>query len=138
MIFCFGLSHATAPVELRERVAVPAKEVPEAVQQLTALAGVGEAVVVSTCNRVEIYATANSTEAVVSVQEWIRQRFGLTDIAAFFHHLSNDAARHLFSVVSGLESMVLGETEIFGQVKDAYAAAKDAGGTARILNKLFQ
>ena len=138
MIFCFGLSHATAPVELRERVAVPSKDVPAAVQELKGLTGVAEAVVVSTCNRVEIYATAHSTEAVVSVQEWIRQRFGLTDVSAFFHHLSADAARHLFSVVSGLESMVLGETEIFGQVKDAYAAAKDAGGTARVLNKLFQ
>lgn len=138
MIFCFGLSHATAPVELRERVAVPAREVPEAVQQLTALAGVGEAVVVSTCNRVEIYATASRPEAVVSVENWLRERFGIADISPFFHHLSNNAARHLFSVVSGLESMVLGETEIFGQVKDAYAAAKDAGGTARTLNKLFQ
>ena len=79
MIFCFGLSHATAPVELRERVAVAAKEVPEAVKELTALAGVGEAVVVSTCNRVEIYATASHPEAVVSVENWLRQRFGIAD-----------------------------------------------------------
>jgi len=138
MIFCFGLSHATAPVELRERVAVPTKEVPGAVQELTALEGVSEAVVVSTCNRVEIYATAAAPAAVASVEDWLRRRFGIPDISAFFHHLRGDAARHLFSVVSGLESMVLGETEIFGQVKDAYAAAKDAGGTARTLNKLFQ
>jgi len=138
MIFCFGLSHATAPVELRERVAVPAKEQPEAVQALTALEGVDEAVVVSTCNRMEIYGTAAGPEAVARVERWLREKFQITDTAPFFHHLRDDAARHLFSVVSGLESMVLGETEIFGQVKDAYAAAKEAGGTARALNKLFQ
>jgi glutamyl-tRNA reductase len=138
MIFCFGLSHATAPVELRERVAVPAKEQPEAVQQLTALEGVGEAVVLSTCNRMEIYANGDGPEAVEQVERWLRRRFQITDTAPFFHHLQNHAVQHLFSVASGLESMVLGETEIFGQVKDAYAAAKEAGGTARVLNKLFQ
>ena len=138
MIFCFGLSHATAPVELRERLAVPAKEIPAAVQQLTALDAVGEAVVLSTCNRMEIYAAATGPDAVAQVEAWLRSRFEIADTAPFFHHLRDDAARHLFSVVSGLESMVLGETEIFGQVKDAYAAAKDAGGTARTLNKLFQ
>jgi glutamyl-tRNA reductase len=138
MIFCFGLSHATAPVELRERVAVAAKDVPEAVQELTKVEGVGEAVLLSTCNRMEIYATATTPEAVTGVESWLRQRFAIADISPFFHYLRMDAARHLFSVVSGLESMVLGETEIFGQVKDAYAAAKDAGSTARVLNKLFQ
>jgi len=138
MIFCFGLSHATAPVELRERVAVPAKEVPEAVRQLTALDGVSEAVLLSTCNRMEIYGTAATPEAVAGVDAWLRRRFEIADTSPFFQHHREDATRHLFSVVSGLESMVLGETEIFGQVKDAYAAAKEAGGTARVLNKLFQ
>ncbi len=138
MIFCFGLSHATAPVELRERVAVPVKDQPEAVRELTALEGVGEAVVLSTCNRMEIYGNAAGPEAVEQVERWLRGRFQITDTAPFFHHPGDDAVRHLFAVVSGLESMVLGETEIFGQVKDAYAAAKEAGGTARVLNKLFQ
>src|SRR5687768_14073480 len=64
MIFCFGLSHATAPVELRERVAVGERDVPQSVQQLTALEGVREAVVLSTCNRMEIYAAADSPAAV--------------------------------------------------------------------------
>jgi len=138
MIFCFGLSHATAPVELRERVAVSAKETPLAVQELTALEGVREAVVLSTCNRMEIYAAAESPGAPAQVEAWLRRRFEITDTSPFFRHQQEDAARHLFSVVSGLESMVLGETEIFGQVKDAYAAAHQAGGTARVLNKLFQ
>jgi glutamyl-tRNA reductase len=138
VLLCYGLSHATAPVELRERVAFAAKDVPGAVQQLTALEGIGEAVVVSTCNRMEIYAAAGTPAAVPHVEAWLRERFGLTDTSAFFRHLQEDAARHLFSVVSGLDSMVLGETEIFGQVKDAYAAAQQAGGTSRSLNKLFQ
>ncbi len=138
MIFCFGLSHATAPVELRERVAVPAKEMPRAVLELTALDGVREAVVISTCNRMEIYGTAESPNATAGVEAWLRRRFELADTSPFFRHEREEAARHLFSVVSGLESMVLGETEIFGQVKDAYAAAQQAGGTGRVLNKLFQ
>lgn len=138
MIFCFGLSHATAPVELRERVAVAAREVPEAVHQLTALEGVREAVVISTCNRMEIYAAADSPAGVPQVDSWLRERFGIPDTTSFFRHAREEAARHLFSVVSGLDSMVLGETEIFGQVKAAYAAAQQAGGTSRVLNKLFQ
>jgi glutamyl-tRNA reductase len=138
MIFCFGLSHATAPVELRERVAVAEKDVPRSVQELASLGNVREAVVLSTCNRMEIYAAADSPAAVAEVEGWLRQRFHLADTSVFFRHLREDAARHLFSVVSGLESMVLGETEIFGQVKAAYAAAHQAGGTGRVLNKLFQ
>ncbi len=138
VILCYGLSHATAPVELRERVAFAAKEVPEAVRELTALDGIHEAVVVSTCNRMEIYAVVTGPAAVPDVEAWLRARFNLEDTSPFFLHLQQEGARHLFSVVSGLESMVLGETEIFGQVKDAYAAAQQAGGTSRVLNKLFQ
>jgi glutamyl-tRNA reductase len=138
MIFCFGLSHATAPVELRERVAVAEKDVPRSLQQLTALEGVREAVLLSTCNRMEIYGAADSPAGVAQVESWVRGRFRLADTSPFFRHLRDDAARHLFSVVSGLESMVLGETEIFGQVKSAYAAAHQAGVTSRTLNKLFQ
>src|SRR5687767_5857588 len=77
MIFCFGLSHATAPVVLRERVAVAERDVPQSVQQLTALEGVREAVVLSTCNRMEIYAAADSPAALTKVDAWLRERFGL-------------------------------------------------------------
>lgn len=137
-LLCFGLSHATAPVDIRERVAFASKDVAPAIGQLTTLRGVQEAVVVSTCNRMEIYAAAESATAAGEIDQWLRDRFHLTDTTAFFRHVREDAARHLFSVVSGLESMVLGETEIFGQVKDAYAVAQEAGGTGRVLNKLFQ
>ncbi len=138
VLLCYGLSHATAPVELRERVAVAAKDVPAAVRELTGMEGLQEAVVVSTCNRMEIYASAETPACAGRVEAWMRAHFGLTETSSFFLHQHEQAARHLFSVVSGLDSMVLGETEIFGQVKDAYAAAKDAGGTGRALNKLFQ
>lgn len=138
VLLCFGLSHATAPVEIRERVAFAAKDLPDALGELRALPGVQEAVIVSTCNRMEIYAATEATAAAAEVDGWIRRRFALENTSAFFRHQRDDAARHLFSVVSGLDSMVLGETEIFGQVKDAYAAAQQAGGTGRVLNKLFQ
>lgn len=138
VLLCFGLSHATAPVEIRERVAFAAKDLPDALGELRALPGVQEAVIVSTCNRMEIYAATGATAAAAEVDGWIRRRFALENTSAFFRYQRDDAARHLFSVVSGLDSMVLGETEIFGQVKDAYAAAQQAGGTGRVLNKLFQ
>ena len=136
-VLCIGLSHSNAPVEVRERVAFAAKDLTPAVAELTALEGVAEAVVVSTCNRMEIYA-AGSPAAGRSIEGWLRRRFDVPDDVSFFLHADEDAARHLFAVVSGLDSMVLGETEIFGQVKDAYQAAHGAGGTARLLNKLFQ
>ncbi len=139
MLFCLGLSYARTPVEVRERVAVPGKELPGAVQSLTRLEAIDEAVIVSTCNRMEIYASSPSpATAALQVDTWLRERFNLGREVEFFQHQREDAARHLFAVASGLDSMVLGETEIFGQIKDAYAAAHAAGTTARELNKLFQ
>lgn len=138
-LLCLGLSHSHTPVEVRERVAVAGKDLPEAVRSLTALEGVDEAVIVSTCNRMEIYTTGGSPGAAAAqVDTWLRQRFALESDIQFFQHRREDAVRHLFSVASGLDSMVLGETEIFGQLKNAYACAHTAGTTARLLNKLFQ
>ncbi len=140
-ILCLGLSHRTAPVELRERFAVPESELGPMAEKLARAEGVHEAVVISTCNRVEIYLAAEDRpRGLEAVREFIGARApGATlDDAAFFRHESADSLRHLFRVVSGLESMVLGETEILGQVKKAYAAAQGSGATARYLNKLFQ
>lgn len=139
MLLCLGLSYARTPVEVRERVAVPARDLPDAVKSLTQLPGIDEAVIVSTCNRMEVYAsTPSPAPAAGAVDAWLRQRFDLGPEVAFFQHQRQDAARHLFAVASGLDSMVLGETEIFGQIKDAYAASHAAGTTSRELNKLFQ
>ncbi len=136
-LFCLGLNHQTAPVEIRERLAIRDSELDGVVQALRAHPGVEEAVVLSTCNRVEIYGSADTAERAF---EFLNGKFALDAEVTrdFYRHQQLPAARHLFRVVSGLDSMVLGETEIFGQVKAAYARAKEAGTTSRTLNKLFQ
>ena len=139
MLLCLGLSYARTPVEIRERVAVPGKDLPAAVQSLTGLPDIDEAVIISTCNRMEVYASSSSpATAAGHLDAWMRARFDIPRDVEFFQHTHQDTARHLYAVASGLDSMVLGETEIFGQIKDAYAAAHAAGTTSRELNKLFQ
>jgi glutamyl-tRNA reductase len=104
--------------------------------QIRSQPGIEEVVLVSTCNRVEVYAAGEEPHSVLG---YLDSRFGLgEDAERLYRHAGGQAARHLFRVVSGLDSMVLGETEIFGQVKSAYAAAQGAGATGRTLNKLFQ
>jgi glutamyl-tRNA reductase len=139
-ILCIGLSHKTAPVELRERFAVGDAHLGEMSSLLAHAPGLREAVVISTCNRVEYYAAAEDGAAGLrTVSEFITSKCGITPHAPSFIELnSGEGIRHLFRVVSGLESMVLGETEILGQVKKAYQAAQTAGATSRTLNKLFQ
>jgi glutamyl-tRNA reductase len=139
-ILCIGLSHKTAPVELRERFAIGDAHLGEVSSLLANAPGLREAVVVSTCNRVEYYAAAEDGPAgLKTVSEFIASKCGITPHAPSFIELNSvEGVRHLFRVVSGLESMVLGETEILGQVKKAYQAAQTAGATSRTLNKLFQ
>lgn len=145
-ILCLGLSHHTAPIELREKFAIPDHELGAAAAQLARAPGVGEAVIVSTCNRVEFYVgVEEASQGFAAVREFLARR-GLAAPEAlsapqsnlFFRLPSPHSVRHLFRVVCGLDSMVLGETEILGQVKKAYAAASGNGATARQLNKLFQ
>ena len=146
MLLCLGLNHRTTPIELRERLAFAEKTVPQAAQQIRELPGFEESVVLSTCNRVEIFAAHGSENAahqgLAALQDYLTAHFQLTEEqreALICYRLSSaDAARHLFRVVSGLDSMVLGETEIFGQVKAAYGVALKTGTTGRALNKLFQ
>ncbi len=138
-ILCLGLSHHTAPVELREKFAIPDSEIAAAAAQLRGAPGVSEAVIVSTCNRVEFYVAAEQAAAgLAAVREFVTARIAAPEGGAFFEHATAPSVRHLFRVVSGLDSMVLGETEILGQVKKAYAAASEGGATAKHLNKLFQ
>src|SRR5436190_14374338 len=145
MLLCLGLNHRTTPVELRERLAFAESKQPEAAQQIKGLPGFEESVVLSTCNRVELYSAASiedAPQALVALHEYLLNHFDLTPAqrqAVTCYQLSQaDAVRHLFRVVGGLDSMVLGETEIFGQVKAAYDTALKAGATGRDLNKLFQ
>jgi len=138
---CLGLNHRTAPVEVRERFAVGTPKLGEASHELLALAGMGEGVVVSTCNRTEFYLAAeNAEQGLRELERSLAERHGLTpEVADHFYRFTRiDAAEHLCRVVSGLDSMVLGETEIFGQVKQAYHAALHASATGGVLNRLFQ
>jgi glutamyl-tRNA reductase len=144
-LVCLGLNYRTTPVEVRERVAFPESKVPDAVQEVRGLPGFEEGVVLSTCNRVEVYATHSHDQphaAHETLVQYLVQRFELApeqaEALVTYKLDSAEAARHLFRVVSGLDSMVLGETEIFGQVKAAYQTALGAGTTSRTLNKLFQ
>jgi glutamyl-tRNA reductase len=137
-LFVAGLSYKTAPVELREKLAIHASRLRCFGCRLKLAGNLSEVVLLSTCNRVEIY----------GVTPWINgavhRLFQVLSTSAvdFAPHLyikeGFEAAKHLFSVASGLDSMVLGETEITGQVKQAYQAAQDAKLTGRITNRLFQ
>jgi glutamyl-tRNA reductase len=139
-LICLGVSHQTASVEVRERLAFPEKHLPEAHRELVGEAGIREVVVLSTCNRVEVYAVADhGGKGFEVLEEYFRRKTGADhEDLPFYRKSDRDGAVHLFRVASGLESMVLGETEIFGQVKKAYALAQGAGTTSRVLNKLFQ
>jgi glutamyl-tRNA reductase len=140
-LLCLGLNHKTAPVEVRERFAVGTTRLGESASELIATTGVAEGVVISTCNRTEFYLVApDAAEAFQRLEAHLAEKTRLhDDVAPHFYRMEkSDAARHLCRVVSGLDSMMLGETEIFGQVKQAYQAALDAGATAGVLNRVFQ
>lgn len=138
-IVCLGLSHHTAPVELREKFAMSDQDLAVAAAELAHRDHLGEAVIVSTCNRVEYYAaTDDARYGLEALTRYVIERAGDAGGDAFFRHPSRRSVQHLFRVVSGLDSMVLGETEILGQVKKAYQAAQGSGATGRHLNKLFQ
>ena len=134
-----GLNHETAPVQVREHFAVNAEQQGARAKEIVALSTIGEAVVVSTCNRMEIYAAVEQADVGI---ENLRGHLAEGREAGEMDHLytkeGDDAKRHLFRLVSGLDSMVLGETEIFGQVKQAYQQALESSATKGVLNKLFQ
>ncbi len=143
-IICLGVNYRTTPVEIRERVAFAESKLGTAGAEVQALPEFEEAVIVSTCNRVEIYAASASAAAagLEALRSYLERHFALSvgevEGLVCYGLAAEETARHLFRVVSGLDSMVLGETEIFGQVKKAYKVALEAGVTGRELNKLFQ
>lgn len=136
-IFCIGINHRTAGVSLRERFAVGEESLSSLLTVLRREAALAETVVVSTCNRVEIYGLSENAESSARACEDLLQRSAGVE-TEFYRHERAEGARHLFRVVCGLDSMVVGETEILGQVKDAYAAALQNGATGAALNRLFQ
>ena len=138
-IVCFGLSHHTAALEVRERFAFSELALPEALARLTTVPDVAEGVIVSTCNRTEFYVTGElaGCSAPAFFRSFYRD-FRAEDERYLFRFVGSECARHLFRVASGLESMVVGETEIFGQIKRAYQYATGAGAAGRFLHRLFQ
>lgn len=141
-VIVVGLSHHSSPVEVRERFALDAGRVPSMLQQLCARAHIEEAVILSTCNRVEVYAVASgdAQQACVDLKQFLHDAQNCQERFHdhFYHHMEPDSLRHLFRVASGMESMVLGETEILGQLKVAYELARQERYTAGGLNKAFQ
>ena len=137
-IFVVGISHRTAPVALRERFAVATADRAAALRRVQAAGGLAEVVLLWTCNRVEIYGVSERPAVDAGALLNLLATDGAVDDDACFHHAGDAALRHLFSVAAGLDSLVLGETEIAGQVKEAYAQAREAGLTGPLLNRAFQ
>ena len=133
-----GINHKTAPVALREKVAFSEERLLAALRTLRQEAGVAEAVILSTCNRTEVYWAGSASGAELS--QWLERHHGnnLDLASSLYVHQEQRAVEHAFSVASGLDSMVLGEAQILGQLKDAYRVAQEAGSTGPSLNKLFQ
>src|SRR5438105_303578 len=137
-LFVAGVSHKTAPVEVREQLAVTSSHLVDAAEVLKLFGYLDEAVLLSTCNRVEIYGTTRqSIDSIKPALQLLSSE--PVDLDPYIYvHKDAEAARHLFSVAAGLDSMVLGETEITGQIKNAYEIAREAGLTGPVLNRLFQ
>ena len=139
-LLMLGLNHKTAPVDVRERFAIPKQAIRDGLANLNEYEGLSEAVILSTCNRSEMYAVVDDLrEDLPTLRQFL---FDLTgneeDIDEYLYHYENEECiRHLFKVASSLDSLVLGEGQILSQVKAAYALGREAGTTSTILNTLF-
>jgi glutamyl-tRNA reductase len=133
-----GINHKTAPVALREKVAFSEERLLAALRTLRQESGVAEVVILSTCNRTELYWAGSASGP--DLTQWLERHHGASlDLASnVYVHQERHAVAHAFSVASGLDSMVLGEAQILGQLKEAYRVAQEAGSTGPALNKLFQ
>jgi glutamyl-tRNA reductase len=141
-VVVLGLSHHTSPVQLRERFAFAEAAVPAALESLRKQGVVAEAVILSTCNRVEIYAVTRlePAKAFSELKRFLTTTHNYAEPLSteLYAYAEPQSVHHLFKVASGLDSMVLGETEIFGQLKQAYDLALKHGHTGSRLNKAFQ
>lgn len=136
-----GLNHRTAPVSVRERFSFSESQAREFIEELRAKPGVASAVILSTCNRTEFYMYFTKEIARTATIEVLSRRAGIEfgELKRYLYvHTENNCVRHLFRVVAGLDSMILGETQILGQVKEAYHLAKQANATGSYFNALFQ
>nr|MBL8411006.1 glutamyl-tRNA reductase [Dechloromonas sp.] len=138
MIFTLGINHHSAPLAIRERVAFNAEKLHQALADLTRTRPVKEVAILSTCNRTEIYCAAETPDVVI---DWLTQYHQVAhgDLAPYLYtHDQPETIRHAFRVASGLDSMVIGEPQILGQMKDAVRVAEESGTLGTQLHKLFQ
>jgi len=142
-IVLVGLNHRTAPVEVREKVSFTAEQARRAAEQLRARGILQETLVLSTCNRSEVYGVPpeSSHECAPGLSSFLSEfhavRMEVLGVS-LYHHYDREAVQHLFRVAAGLDSMMLGEAEILGQVREAYRSAHEHGATGPVLNRLFQ
>jgi glutamyl-tRNA reductase len=140
-IIIVGLSHKTAPVAMREKVAAGEASLESQLVELTALESVSEGVLVSTCNRFELYCVCENPQAgTLAVQNWLASshQIELSELAPHLYTLEEaEAVKHGFSVAASLDSLVVGEAQILGQMKQAFLQASEGGFTGTILNKFF-
>lgn len=132
-----GLNHQTAPLAIRERLAFTPAELPEALESLTAVRGIFEAAIVSTCNRTEIYCNAREAGLARQWLDSVRAHSAVSLDDSLYVYQGDEAVRHVFRVACGLDSMVMGETQILGQVKEAERIARETGSLGPLLNGLF-
>lgn len=140
-ILTLGINHRTAPVEIRERLAFPASDQPSALARLVGDYGLHEAAILSTCNRSELYLAADGASGLAQVRRFLAECRGVDveALEAHFYQLNDsDAAIHLFRVASGIDSLVVGESQILGQVRQALETAQQNGSARLLLNELFQ
>ncbi len=140
-LITLGVNHETAPVDIRETVSFAPEAVQQALSELKIQDLISECVILSTCNRTEIYGIMKSSTAEQEIQNWLHQFFELeADVLNPYLYIHHDleAVKHIMRVSSGLNSLVLGEPQIFGQIKDAYNAAHKADSIHQTLEKLFQ
>lgn len=141
-IIVLGINHRTAPVEIREKFSFVPKRICEANQLLKQSASLDENLILSTCNRTEIYAIASrNNDSIKSIENFLSKYHNIDTQAyknRFYIYRNKDAVEHLFKVASGLDSMVIGEVEILAQVKKAYEAARQSLTTGKVLNRLFE
>lgn len=141
-IVVLGLNHRTAPLEMRERLAFPERALGDALKKLLDHQHIREGVILSTCNRVEIYTVVDDPEAgKIALQNFLEAYHGIEFAAVedkLYIYTDPEAVSHLFRVASSLDSLVVGEAQILGQVKAAYSRAHENAGTGKILHSLFQ
>src|SRR5690606_17703749 len=139
-LLTLGINHKTAPVAIREQVAFAPENLKEALRQVCSASQLQEAAILSTCNRTDLYCWTDSSDAR-RILAWLSEYHGLSQAeleACSYMYRDEAAVRHIMRVACGLDSMVLGEPQILGQLKTAYAAAQDAGSVGGFLDRLFQ